>query len=100
MVNETTLAFTLIFDVAVEIAELIDPAQRCFNVWSQFIEETQVTGPYGVTTDEDQPQRRRIDRAIVRCVRNFIQMRHFADAQFVQDFAGFLIAPFVVCVPW
>ena len=97
LINETAFACRLIFDVAVaiEIAELIDPAQSCFDVRTQLIEDTQITGPRRMTAHEDQPQGCRIDRAIVRRVRNLVEVRHLSDAQFVEDFARLLIAPFV-----
>src|SRR5881275_1730369 len=44
---------------------------------------------------EDEPQRRRIHRAVVWRMRNLTEACHLTHAQFMQDFAGFFL-PIIV----
>ena len=49
--------------------------------------------PGGVKSDEI--EWRRIGCAVVRRVRNFVQMRHLSDAQFMQNFSRLFFPPLV-----
>jgi hypothetical protein len=44
-------------------------------------------------------ERRRVNRAVIRRLGNFIDMSHLADPELVHDFARLLIAPFIDLAP-
>ena len=55
-----------------------------------------VAGPGVELAEQDEPERGRIDAAVVRAVWRLARTSHLAGAQFVQDLAGLGVAPRVV----
>jgi len=54
----------------------------------------------GFSTSYEMPsERRRVNRAVIRRLGNFIDMSHLADPELVHDFARLLIAPFIDLAP-
>ena len=59
-------------------------------------EEIEAAGPLRVPPEQDEEQGCRVDRPEIGCLRNLVEIRHFADAQLVHDLARLLVAPRVV----
>ena len=78
--------------VAVAIAPVVDPRQAALGRVEMPFQQRAIAGgaPRGV--QRDQVQRRRIRRAVIRRVRDQLEMREFAVAQFVHDLARFGVA--------
>ena len=73
--------------VAVAVAVRVDPLERGERVRPERADEVEVAGPAVRLVEEDQPQRRRVDRAVVRPVRELPGPGQLADAQLVEDLA-------------
>ena len=81
--------------VAVEVAVLSIQPQRGERVRPEPVDELVVAGPALVLVEQHQPQRRRVDRAVVGRVRDLVGARQLAGAQLVQDLARLRVAPVV-----
>ena len=86
--------------VAVEVARVVDPGQGRQGVRPQAVEHRVVARPGVRLAQEDQPQRRRIDAAVVGVVRRLAGAGHLARAQLVQDLARLGVVPRVVGRAW
>ena len=82
--------------VAVEVAGPVDPAEGGQGVRPQALDQRVVAGPGVDLAEQDEPQRRRVDRAVVRAVRRLAGPGHLAGPQLVEDLAGLGVAPRVV----
>ena len=82
--------------VAVGVARAVDPRQRRVDGRRAQLEPVQVAGPHGELGDQQQPQRRRVHRAVVRRVRDGAEGGQLAAPQLVHDLAGLLLAEGVV----
>ena len=81
--------------VAVPIAVPVDPVEGGERVRPEPVHELAVAGPVVDLAEEDEPQRRGVDAAVVRAVRQLLRRRHLADAQLVQDLARLSVPPLV-----
>src|SRR5262249_36785307 len=90
-----------VFDVtiSVEIAVSVHPFERQIDVVTQFIEETQITGPGCMPADEDEEEWCSINRTVIGRVRDFAEAGHFAHTDFVQDLSRLFFAPLVDLLP-
>ncbi len=82
--------------VAVEVAVAVDPVERRQRVRPQALEQLVVAGPGVDLAEDDEPQRRRIDRAVVGVVRGLPGSGHLAGPQLVEDLARLGVVPRVV----
>jgi hypothetical protein len=91
------LRASLVLDeaVAVAIAPLVDPAERGPSRWAEAVHELPVAGPVERLAEEDQPERRRVDAAVVRRVGQLPGPGRLADPQLVEDLARLGVAPLV-----
>ena len=78
--------------VAVAVAVLVDPGEAAFGGGDMAVDEAAVAGgaPGGVQGHE--VERGRVGGAVIGGVRDHLEMREFAVAEFVQDLAGFGVA--------
>ena len=74
---------------------MFDPIKGRVDLGTQLIKQARLAAPSGVFSDQHQPERRGINRPIVRRVRYLAQVRHLAYAQLVQNLAGLLLSPWV-----
>ena len=81
--------------VAVPIAVPVDPVEGGERVRPEPVHELAVARPVVDLAEEDEPQRRGVDAAVVRAVRQLLRRRHLADAQLVQDLARLRVPPLV-----
>ena len=97
LVQQAPLRSALVLDeaVAVAIAPLVDPAERGHRVRPQPVDEVAVAGPVERLAEQDQPERRRVDAAVVGRVRQLAGSGRLAHAQLVEDLAGLRVAPLV-----
>ena len=68
LVVEAAIGPPAVFDepIAVRVTPLVDPAQGRHDVRPETVDEIPVSGPVEGRSEQDQPERRRIDRAVVR----------------------------------
>ena len=78
-----------------EVRVLVDPAQRCARLDLELAHERAVARPALVLVEEDDVQRRCIDRSVVRRVRTLLERRHLAVAHLVEDPPRILVAEVV-----
>ena len=71
---------------------MVDPVQRAQRVRPQAVDQPAVAGPVVRGGEQDQPQRRGVDRAVVRAERQLAGACHLAGPQLVQDLAGLGVA--------
>ena len=97
LVEQPALRVPLVLDqaVTVDVAVVVHPAQRGEGIGPQALDQLRVACPALVLVEQHQPQRRRIDRAVVRRVGDFSHSRQLALAQLVQDLARLCVAPVV-----
>src|SRR6185369_6082756 len=98
LIQQTAIRTPLVFDetVAVAVSVAIDPSQRGERVRPETVDQPAVPGPIERRTEEDQPQGRRIDRAVVGRVRQLAGARHLSGPQLVADLAWLRVACRVV----
>ena len=82
--------------VAVEVAGVVDPGQGREGVRPQAVEQRVVARPGIRLAQEDEPQRRRVDAAVVGVVGRLARAGHLAGAQLVQDLARLRVVPRIV----
>ena len=70
-------------------------AERCQRVRPQAVDQLAVGGPALVLPEQHQPQRGRVDRAVVGRVGDLTGQRQLTGAQLVEDLARLGIAPVV-----
>ncbi len=97
LVGQAALGQPLVLDeaVVVQIAVVVDPLERREGVGPQLLDQLVISRPALVCIEEHDPQRRRIDRAVVRRVRNLTRACKLPVAQLVQDLARLSIPPVV-----
>src|SRR5688572_3669832 len=78
--------------VALEVAKVAQPAQRCFDRWPQRLKQFVVVGPVEVLGSQQEEKRRRIDAAVVPAVGQLVDPRELVVTRFVQDLARLLAA--------
>ena len=98
LVGQTLARARFVVDeaVTVMVGDVVDPAQRAFDVASQLVEEREVACPADVLGQQADEERRRVDRSVVGGLGHFVEVGLLVDPQLVQDFAWLLVAPFVV----
>lgn len=81
--------------VAVPVAVLVDPAQRCQRVVPQAPDGLVVAGPAPVLGEQDQPELGGVSAAVVRSERFLAAAGQLAAANLVQDLARLLVGEVV-----
>ena len=101
LVDQTFFRGALVLDVAIVvlIAVFRHPLQRRFDGISELVEKPQFSRPGRVARDQNQEKRRRVNRAVIGRLGNFIDMRHLAYPELMHDLARLLIAPFLDLAP-
>src|SRR5262249_1219848 len=97
LVAQPFFCLAQVFDVtiAVEVAIARDPVERRLDIPLDLVEERETALPPGMLSDEDQKERRGVDRAVIGRVWDFTQSGHFAHADFMQYLPRLLFTPFV-----
>ena len=98
LVHQTLGRAALVFDkpIAVEIAMRVNPFQRAVGMGKHVLYQLLIGGPVESLTEQDEPQRCGICRAIIRAKRHLSRPRHLAFAIFMQNLARLFIAPIVL----
>src|SRR6478672_11293425 len=86
---------TDVFDqsVTIEVAILRDPLDREPGIRQQLAEQVLVPCPGDRLGKQPDPKWRRVDRAVIRRMRNLAESCHLAIPHFVQDLARLLLPP-------
>src|SRR5204862_2592761 len=81
------LVAALVPDVAgaLEVGVLVNPVERRARLGLEVADELAVACPALVLVEQDDVERRGVDRAVVRRVRPFLERRQLAVAHLVQD---------------
>src|SRR5262249_53571329 len=74
--------------VAIEIAELVDPAQRRLDVRPDRAQRLDIAGALVIGSSQHDEERRRRDTAEVEAERHLAEDRHLAVALLMQDLSG------------
>ena len=82
--------------VAIEVARLVDPPERRQRDAARAARAGVVAGPGVGLAEEDEPQRRRVDAAVVGVVGRLAAARHLAAAHLVEDLARLGVVPWIV----
>ena len=65
------------------------------NILANFVKQPDIAGPVCVFANQNQEQWCGIYRAVIWGLRDFIQVGQFAPPQFMKNFSGLLVSPFV-----
>ena len=87
------MALVLDEPIAIGIAILLDPPERSPQRCLKFSNEPKILHPTIDSTQDQDEQERRIDRAVVGCVRNLTRARHLTRPELMQNLARFFITP-------
>ena len=86
----------LLKPIAVAVAVFVDPGEASFRRRHMPFQQPFVAGRAPSCVQGYQIERRRIRGSVIGCVRDELEMRKLAIAQFVEDFAWFGIAVWVI----
>ena len=82
--------------VAIEVARFVDPVEGRQGVRPESLEQSVVAGPGVGLAEQDQPERGRIDAAVVGVMRRLAGPCHLAGPHLVEDLARLRVVPRVV----
>src|ERR1700674_460035 len=77
--------------ITVAIAPAVDPRQRALGGREELAERGAVVRPLHVLGEQDEEERRRVDRSVVGRVRHLAGRSHLAEADLVGDLARLLV---------
>ena len=98
LVDEPERGAPPVFDeaVAVDVARSVDPGEGGQGVRPEPVDECVVAGPIVGLAEQDQPERSRVDAAVVRREGQLAGPGHLPGPDLVQDLAGLGVRPRVV----